>query len=715
MARTETMNAGSARILTALVLTVLPAGVMTAAEEAPIGTGLIGIRGYRNDWSGRYPEADPVTAFDLEKGINVLWRVPTSRFGNSTPQILGDRLIFVIEPFTVVCLDKMTGKVLWTSAGSEPAAYEPFFTVDKAAGPWSRRKLKYGEHGGNSYAAPVTDGKRLWFKGRGAARCFDPSNGKELWATDLHLAPGDHPHSVPSPLLVGNVLVCQGGASDYWQQNSTRKLAPGVLPRSKFPKFQQWMVGLDADTGRILWDIGPLNAGGYGVSGAPAPLVLQEGNQRRVYIVAAEGHVIRPEDGKLVLPFVGARNGSTAPVPLGKRLLFANAIVELGLKNRDELAVVKITPVAAEGAPVYHNGLIYSGCRSADRATRLMSVFDTRTGRELYKGIQIGPTGGLHRSAFERADDMDYPTAALAGKFVFFSTSHAIAVADISGARPWPVALNYVERMHIAPVFDGDRMYLRTYDAMTCIARKGEEGARYEREVNARTLMYAFPAKVGGQAAIEPGPVSDPSEWVGSPASMFAPGRMPDQWVFAGPFPKPDDGDALQSIGGCAQARPTLGQQVAYGGKSLAFAAVDPRHLQKDGLHMDALTRKDRGGQSFLFTWLIVGGPEFVACSAVKPGVRVWVGGAEAGPGRVFKLAMGAYPVLIRIAPSEGADKAQEVVVNPAFARSEDPNLTEQKDKALVREGRERLKRVIDTLPGADEARRAEALLKAVE
>jgi hypothetical protein len=277
------------------------------------------------------------------------------------------------------------------------------------------------------------------------------------------------------------------------------------------------------------------------------------------------------------------------------------------------------------------------------------------------------------------------------------------------------VGLSLVERMHIAPVFDGERMYLRTYDAIYCIARKGEEGARYEREVNARTVIHAFPGEISEATPAEPKPVSDVSEWVGGPACMYVSGRMPDQWLFAGPFPRTDDGDALQSIGGCPKARPALAQKVAHGGKTLAFAAVDPRCIARDGVDVDALSRKDRAGQSFLFTWLVVGATEFVRTSAARPGVRVWVGGQEVVAGQVMKLAMGAYPVLMRIAPSEGPDNVRSVIVPAAFIRSEDPTLAARRDKALVREGRQHLRSVIETLPGSEEAARAQRLLKAVE
>jgi hypothetical protein len=465
---------------------------VVAAAEPAIGTGSLGIRGYRNDWTGRYPDADPVTAWDLEKGINVLWRLPTSKFGNGGPLVVGDRLIFIVEQAKVVCVDKMTGKVLWTSVGSSPEEYAGLFAVDPKATPWSRRRLKYGEHGGLTYASPVTDGKRIWLKLDNTAVCMDLSGGEQLWATPLHLAPGDHPHSTPSPLLVGDVLICQGGSTDYWQKNSANLIPAGVLsPNPSKGKFHQWLIGLDARTGKILWDIGPLNGSGYGLGGTPGPLVLDDSGKRRVFVVTHEGEVVDPQTGKLVLPSTGGRAGSTGPTPLGNRMLFKRCLIEFGLGQDGNPRVVKTVKLAREGG-VYHNRRIYGSYRASDKHTRLMSVMDVDSGRELYSDVRIGPVGGLRPKDPKLDGSWDYPKLAVAGRFAFIGSTHTVAVVDISQDPPCPVALNRVERTHVAPVFDGDRTYLRTYDALYCIACKGRQGARYEQEVNAKELLSAF-------------------------------------------------------------------------------------------------------------------------------------------------------------------------------------------------------------------------------
>jgi hypothetical protein len=427
-------------------------------------------------------------------------------------------LVFIVEPARVVCVEKMTGKALWTSAGSDPADYAGLLAAPTNGPPWSLRPLKYGEHGGATYASPVTDGKRLWLKLANRAVCMDLADGKQSWATPLNFAPGDHPHCVPSPLLIGGVLVCQGGDSEYWRKNSTNVIASGILPPNPTKgKFWQWMAGLDAETGKILWDIGPLNGSEYGLAGTPGPLVLDDGKKKRHFAVSHEGQVVDVQTGKLAIPFAGGRAGSTGATPLGNRMWFKSRVIEFGLGPDGNPCVVKTVKLEGEGG-AYHNGRFYCGSRAPDKHTRLLSVLDADWGKTLYGDLRIGPVGGLKTKDSKVDGSWDYPKPAVAGKFVYLCSTHTVGVADISGKRPWPVALNAVERMHVAPVFDGERTYLRTYDALYCVARKGEEGARYEREVNARTLLDFLsvetpvaPAK-GGATNAAPAKAEDPAK-----------------------------------------------------------------------------------------------------------------------------------------------------------------------------------------------------------
>ena len=462
-----------------------------AAARKRIGPGKV--RGWRGDWTGRYPDANCVTAWDIERGINVLWRVRLKEFSNATPVIVGNRLLTNSEPRTLICLDKMTGEILWVQDGGSAGPV----IGDEARGrvvegrslgtrpstgpvPWSLRGMSYGNWMGNSMPTPVTDGQHIWVKNGGSAVCYDLA-GRLKWVAQTHLAATDHPMNVPSPVLAGRVLVVEGGVTPYWQANSRNLIPPERLPpmRNKYP---HWLVGLDADTGKILWDAGPVNGGGYGGPCTPVPVTLTNGRDVMTVVVTGEGHVIRPDDGKILIPYAGTRCAASSPQLLGHCAIFSHytvAAAELLMQSRDLVgARVKYVTYARPGfgGMVCHDGLLY-GMSGGKQPTVI--VIDAATGRKVYTApapMDL-PRGST-----------DYPHPAATAKHVFLFASHRVAVVE-PGPRPRLVAVNDTERMFSGPVFDGDRMYLRTYDAITCIARKGEDGARYERQVQARMLL----------------------------------------------------------------------------------------------------------------------------------------------------------------------------------------------------------------------------------
>ena len=70
------------------------------------------VRGWRGNWNGEFPGTKPVTAWDLDKGINVLWQTPLPK-GCAHAVVTGDRIITLYEKNSIACLDRKTGDVLW--------------------------------------------------------------------------------------------------------------------------------------------------------------------------------------------------------------------------------------------------------------------------------------------------------------------------------------------------------------------------------------------------------------------------------------------------------------------------------------------------------------------------------------------------------------------------------------------------------------------------
>ena len=137
----------------------------------------------------------PPTAWDVKAGTNVRWKTPIPGLGHSCPIVWGDR-VFVTTAISsgqpdpkirtgnygdvasvndvskhtwqVLCLDRETGKILWTRT-----AYEGV--------PKIKRHLK----GSQANCTPATDGKRvIACFGSEGLYCYD-FEGKLLWKRDL--------------------------------------------------------------------------------------------------------------------------------------------------------------------------------------------------------------------------------------------------------------------------------------------------------------------------------------------------------------------------------------------------------------------------------------------------------------------------------------------------------------------------------------------------
>ena len=81
--------------------------VLVAASQLP-GDEIVG---WRTDWTGKYPDADPPTSWSAAE--NVIWKTPMPAWGNATPVLVGDRIFVCAEPTTLVCVDAKTGAILW--------------------------------------------------------------------------------------------------------------------------------------------------------------------------------------------------------------------------------------------------------------------------------------------------------------------------------------------------------------------------------------------------------------------------------------------------------------------------------------------------------------------------------------------------------------------------------------------------------------------------
>src|SRR5258708_38663172 len=72
--------------------------------------------GWRGDGTGQVPGATPPTTWsrgaDGERK-NILWGAKLPCYSWSTPIVVGGKVFTRSEPYDLICLDKLTGKVLW--------------------------------------------------------------------------------------------------------------------------------------------------------------------------------------------------------------------------------------------------------------------------------------------------------------------------------------------------------------------------------------------------------------------------------------------------------------------------------------------------------------------------------------------------------------------------------------------------------------------------
>lgn len=336
------------------------------------------VHGWRNNWLGVEDSARPVTAWDLQRNINVLWRTGLPHT-ISTPLVVGDSIITMGEPHFLIAVDKNSGKVRWRGAidllevlqpelakkaaplwneynelfaAGHPLAAEPGTTfsdeppvkvgertityaelrarmrdidkewttlcrdvVEKSGHPW---KYLWGSYMGRACSTPVTDGKHIWaWTSLGAAACFD-MQGNRKWLVELPHK-GTAYDAFSSPLLIDGKVIFD--------------LVPEDKKVGNIDMRAPWLLALDAPTGKELWRTAAHDPGS-----CPSPVAMRIGNGRQemtVIITAGAGcsvrmddgvrlrhtvlggTVVRADDGKVLVENLSVSTGYGTPVAVG--------------------------------------------------------------------------------------------------------------------------------------------------------------------------------------------------------------------------------------------------------------------------------------------------------------------------------------------------------------------------------------------------------------
>ncbi len=460
---------------------------------------------WRNDGQGKYPEATP----PLNWSDNIAWETPLENTSNGSPILIGNKLFLCQEPSTLVCVDSQSGEVIWNRENErvdllglterEIARLQDLHARVRAIQPELnrvrneqrrlksrledesdnealkesfRKKTEEGEalaaerqeltsdpnfaavarvptHGTNGYTSftPVSDGRRVYVAfGQGALAAYD-LEGNRIWGKQTK-----QPNITNTP---------SGFAR--WGGSTSPILVDGKL----IVHFSDY-TALDPETGEELWR--RPNEAEYGTSA-----VFEVEGQS--FLFTPRGKVIRVRDGETIdsglvrLHHTYAWTAFSTPVVENGVIYTVRGLAYDGPdghahayripKDLDTLLSHGLEPLwhtevhknRYYASPVINEGLMYIFSQDF-----VFSVLEADTGEIIYQHDVEGLKGTA------------YPSISLANETLFFGSDDGTIIAAKPGREYAEIARSRFDLVRSTPIFDGDTVYLRTYERLYAIA-----------------------------------------------------------------------------------------------------------------------------------------------------------------------------------------------------------------------------------------------------
>jgi len=368
--------------------------------------------GWRNDGSGRFPNATPPVEWDENK--NILW---TTRIGPnkySSPIVVERKLFVVAEPAWLFCVDAADGKILWKKSCG--FADLPEKTPEKPP----RGSV------GNTTPTPVSDGQYVYVLcATGIVACFD-MKGERQWIRYFDLNPATEYGRSTSPLLAGGKLLVT----------------------------LSHLIALDARTGKEAWR----NKEVPELYGTPVAARIAKVD----VAVMPSGHVVRIEDGVILAGGLGGLNFASAIVQEDTVYLMQTGTKahRLSAAAANKWEAKQLWEEELEGtfyaSAVYDKGLIYAVSNE-----NIFQIVDAANGKVLASKELDLPTANI------------YPSVTLAGNLLFVLNDHGDALVLEPGKGYKELKRNRLGEGHGGgPTFDGKNIYIRSGQNLYCIGEK---------------------------------------------------------------------------------------------------------------------------------------------------------------------------------------------------------------------------------------------------
>ena len=411
--------------------------------------------------SGVADGQDPPLTFDVKEGTNVLWKTPIPGLGHSCPVVWGDRVFLTTavggdtsiltgnygnpasvkdeskHTFQVVCLDRASGKILWTRTVFEGV-------------PKIKRHLK----GSHANCTPATDGKRVVDLLRLGGDVL-PRHGRQ-------------PPLEARPRHARLQLRARAGVRVGFRRVADHSRGPGHPPGRSEPRLvhrrvqpRGWFATVDHAAGRDP------------VVEHADHLAEREASRDRHQRLAVCSR-LRPGDGEGVMAAgqevrgdradAGGRRSDLAFVTSGNRpiqpvfAIKAGAAGDISLKT-GESSNAHVAWGRLRGGPYMPTPIVYGEHLYTIGNSGMVTCYETATGREIYKER----LGGTSYTASPVAAD---------GRLYFVSEQGDVRVLKV-GPDFELLAVNKIGEVCMAtPAISGGVLFVRTKDALFAFGRK---------------------------------------------------------------------------------------------------------------------------------------------------------------------------------------------------------------------------------------------------
>jgi len=438
-----------------------PAGLMLILAACAAASAADPRIGWRGDGTGNFPDANPPVKWSATE--NVLWKTPMPGRSNSAPIVVADRVFTCSEPSTLLCVSAGDGKVLWSDTVTyfdyvpedDPEAAEIMAKWKLAKTEDERKALKkdilrcdyfempsvMGEHFGfileYTLPTPTSDGKHVYVVyGTGMCAAYD-LDGNRKWVRAL-----DKPRSATgyaaSPLLAGGQLLVNIGG---------------------------FLHGLDPANGRIVWRTAHKEC--YG-----SPVRARVGDTEAA--VMPKGDIFRASDGKKLASRASTNYYQSA-------LVHGDVVYSMrsdSFSDEDgspRMMAVRLKPAPDGGitteklwetkepsgfsSPVCADGLLYNSVNKVG-----LSVFEAATGQVVYS----------RKLSFGNVEN--FCSITRAGPYLYIPDQSGRTWVVQLGREYKEVGLNQLcdkgDQMIGAPLFVGNRLYIRTHRFLFCKGNK---------------------------------------------------------------------------------------------------------------------------------------------------------------------------------------------------------------------------------------------------